>query len=95
MERMRKLTISGQKRLAFRVKRSHAFIVMRTVSVITSGSMVQVLVVRVLRSIMIAVKNTAVESRIVKLVASVTALWRSGIMYLPSLMGMVKVAIPN
>ena len=57
--------------------------------------MVQALVVRVLRSIMIAVKNTAVESRIVKLAASVTALWRSGIMYLPSLMGMVKVAIPN
>ena len=28
MERMRKLTISGQKRLAFRVKRSHVFIVM-------------------------------------------------------------------
>lgn len=49
----------------------------------------------VLRSIMIAVKNTAVESRIVKSAASVTALWRSGIMYLPSLMGMVKVAIPN
>ena len=76
-------------------ERSHVFIVMRTVSVITSGSMVQVLVVHVLRSIMIAVKNTAVESRIVKSAASVTALWRSGIMYLPSLMGMVKVAIPN
>ena len=30
-----------------------------------------------------------------KSAASVTALWRSGIMYLPSLMGMVKVAIPN
>ena len=45
------------------------------------------------RSIMIAVKNTAVESRIVRSAASVTALWRSGIMYLPSLMGMVKVAM--
>lgn len=54
------------KEIGVPVKRSHVFIVMRTVSVITSGSMVQVLVVRVLKFIMIAVKNMAAANQAVR-----------------------------
>ena len=49
------------------------------------GSMVQVLVVLVLRFITTVEKNTAVESQVVRLAVSVTATSRFGIMYLPSL----------
>ena len=60
------------------------FTVMKTENVTTSGSMVQVLAVRVLRFIMTVEKNTAVAVRIVKWVVSATALWKYGITYLLS-----------
>ena len=65
-ERMRKHLKSGQKRSVYRQKELHVFTVMKTVSVITSGSMVQVLAVHVLRFTMTVERNTAVAARTVK-----------------------------
>ena len=75
---------SGQKRSVFRQRRSHVSTVMKTENVTTSGNMVQVLAVRVLRFIMTVEKNTAVAVRTVKWAVSATVLWKYGIMCLPS-----------
>ena len=64
--RVRKHLKSGQKRSVYRQRELHVSIVMRMVSVITSGSMVRVLVVHVLRFTMTVERNTAVAARIVK-----------------------------
>ena len=75
---------SGQKRSVFRQRRSHVFTVMKMENVTTSGSMVQVLAVRVLKFIMTVEKNTAVAVRTVKWAVSATVLWKYGIMCLPN-----------
>ena len=59
---------------------------MKTASATTSGSMVQVLVVRVQRFIMTEERNMAVENLIVRWVVTVTVSWKYGTMYLHSLM---------
>ena len=60
-------SIYGQRKLVFRLKRSHVFTEIRKPeNVITSGSMEQDLADHVQKSIMIVVKNTAVAARIVK-----------------------------
>ena len=51
---------------------------------ITSGSMVQVLVVHVQKFIMTVVKNMAVENQAVQQAANVTVIWKSGMMYFHS-----------
>ena len=76
---------SGQKRSVFRQRRSHVFtVILRPENVTTSGSMVQVLAVRVLKFIMTVEKNTAVAVRTVKWAVSATVLWKYGITYLLS-----------
>ncbi len=52
---------------------------------IISGNMVPVPVVRVQRYTMTGVKNMDAENRTVPWVVTVTGIWKSGIMYLPSL----------
>ena len=67
MAKMKKLLIYGQRKLVFRLKRSHVFTEIRKPeNVITSGSMEQDLADHVQKSIMIVVKNTAVAARTVK-----------------------------
>ena len=62
---------------------------------IISGNMVPVLAVLVLRFITTVEKNTAVESPVVRLAVSVTAISRFGIMYLLSLKMTGKATIQN
>ena len=79
----------------FRQRKSHASTVMQKASVITSGSMAQVLVVHVLKFIMTVVLSTVVAALIVRLAVNVTASWKFGTTYLLSLKAMARVTIPN
>ncbi len=67
----------------------------RPESVTISGSMAQVHAVRAPRSIMTAEKNTAAVSRTARSAVTVTALWKCGTTYLPSLRVMARVVILN
>ena len=71
----------------------HVFTVMKTVSVITSGSMVQVLAVHVLRFTMTVVKSMVVVSQAAQLDATATDIWKYGTMYFHSLTMMDMVII--
>ena len=79
----------------FLQRKSHASTVMQKASVITSGSMAQVLVVHVLKFIMTVVLSTVVVSQIVRLVVTVTVSWKFGTMFLPSLKAMARAITPN
>ena len=93
MERMTRHLKSGTKRSVYLQKRSLVFIVTRRPeNVITSGSMVQDLADRVLKSIMIVEKNTAVANRIVRSAVNVTVSWKYGTTYLHSSTAMARVA---
>ena len=78
--KMTRRSRSGIRRWEFR--RSVSSVLERR---ITSGSMVPAPAVRVLRFIMTEARNTDAESRAVPWDVSVTAIWRSGTTYLPSL----------
>ena len=87
---MTKRSRSGTKRSALR--RSVSSVLEKKT---TSGSMVQVLAVRVLKSTMTAVKNTAAANRDVPSDVSATVTWKYGTTYLPSLRTTEKAIIPS
>ncbi len=82
---------SGQRKSAYRKKRLRVFTVIRKPAhAIISGSMAQDRADRVLKSTMTEGKNTDAAVRTVRWAVTVTALWKSGITYLPSLKETVR-----
>ena len=84
--RMTRRSTSGRRKSVCRQSVSQdSTVTPRPESVTISGSMAQVHAVRAPRSIMTAEKNTAAVSRTARSAVTVTALWKYGTTYLPSL----------